>query len=259
MSETEAAAFPIPLELNSDGLPASLRVTGQPNTSIRIPTRLSPGTGQFALLRGLSGTPLRENENGPVDLATHEVVRAMRSGNAGDTNNGFLLDLNAPAIVSGWQIVVENALPDPDGLDGIDWRVDLRFTTPCKGAPEVGDICSVGQNFLEVLVAGAPPDAQDRVLDVRVRALQEIAALKDEEAFDLAVELVGTWGKDERREGAKVLLHALAEKRIGSRDQANRWIWSLADDTQELHEEYAVQRWPETIAKGAEFVMPTMR
>jgi superfamily II DNA or RNA helicase len=81
---------------------------------------------------------------------------------------------------------------------------------------------------------------------LRVRALQEIAALKDEEAFDLAVELVGTWTKDERREGAKVLLHALAEKRIGSRDQANRWIWSLADDTTELHEEYAVQRWPET-------------
>ena len=81
---------------------------------------------------------------------------------------------------------------------------------------------------------------------LRVRALQEIAALKDEEAFDLAVELVGAWPKDERREGTKVLLHALAEKRIGSRDQANRWIWSLADDTTELHEEYAVQRWPET-------------
>ncbi|MSR60814.1 MAG: hypothetical protein EXS08_00010 [Planctomycetes bacterium] len=173
VSETEAASFPIPLELNSDGLPASLALTGQPNTSIRIPTRLSPGTGQFTLLRGLSGTPLRENENGPVDLGTHEIVRAMRSGNSGDTNNGFLLDLNAPAIVSGWQIVVEGALPDPDGLPGIDWRVDLRFTTPCKGAPEVGDICSVGQNFLEVLVAGPPPDAQDRVLDVRVRVLQD--------------------------------------------------------------------------------------
>ena len=34
---------------------------------------------------------------------------------------------------------------------------------------------------------------------LRVRALQEISALKDEEAFDLAVELVGTWPKDERR------------------------------------------------------------
>jgi superfamily II DNA or RNA helicase len=81
---------------------------------------------------------------------------------------------------------------------------------------------------------------------LRIRALQEIAALKDPEAFDLAVELVGTWARDERREGAKVLLQALAEKRIGRRDQANRWIWSLADATREVHEEYAVQRWPET-------------
>src|SRR4029450_3945244 len=44
----------------------------------------------------------------------------------------------------------------------------------------------------------------------------------------------------------KVLLQALAEKRIGRRDQANAWIWHLAEYTREIHEEYAVQRWPET-------------
>ncbi|HVP02841.1 MAG TPA: DEAD/DEAH box helicase family protein [Solirubrobacteraceae bacterium] len=81
---------------------------------------------------------------------------------------------------------------------------------------------------------------------LRVRALQEISALKDPEAFDLAVDLVGTWARDERREGTKVLLQALAEKRIGRRDQANAWIWRLAEYTREVHEEYAVQRWPET-------------
>ncbi len=81
---------------------------------------------------------------------------------------------------------------------------------------------------------------------LRIRALQEIAALKDPEAYDLAVDLVGTWSKDERREGAKVLFQALAEKRIGRRDQANAWIWRLAEYTREVHEEYAVQRWPET-------------
>jgi len=185
VSETEAASFPIPLELNSDGLPASLPATGQPNTSIRIPTRVSPGTGQFTLLRGLSGTPLRENENGPVDLDTHEIVRAMRAGNPSDTNHGFLLDLNAPTIVAGWQIVVERAVPDPDGLPGLDWRVDVLFTTPCKGAPEAGDICSVGQNFLEVLVQGPPPDSQERVVDLRVRALQDAPV-------GSATELLGT-------------------------------------------------------------------
>jgi hypothetical protein len=81
---------------------------------------------------------------------------------------------------------------------------------------------------------------------LRVRALQEIAALKDAEAFDDAVEQIGGWPRDERREGAKVLLQALVDKRIGHRDQAARWIWHLADYTAELHEEYAAQRLPET-------------
>src|SRR4029079_4231309 len=56
----------------------------------------------------------------------------------------------------------------------------------------------------------------------------------------------GTWAREERREGAKVMFQALAEKRIGRRDQANAWIWRLAEYTREVHEEYAVQRWPET-------------
>ena len=43
-----------------------------------------------------------------------------------------------------------------------------------------------------------------------------------------------------------MLLQALAERQIGRRDQAARWIWDLAEYTREVHEEYAVQRWPET-------------
>ncbi|HWI08620.1 MAG TPA: DEAD/DEAH box helicase family protein, partial [Solirubrobacteraceae bacterium] len=81
---------------------------------------------------------------------------------------------------------------------------------------------------------------------LRVRALQEIAAARDAEAFDTAVDVIGTWTREERREGTKVMLLALAEKRIGRRDQANAWIWRLASYTREVHEEYAVQRWPET-------------
>ena len=79
-----------------------------------------------------------------------------------------------------------------------------------------------------------------------MRALQEIAAAKDAEAFDLSIDVIGTWAREERREGAKVMFQALAEKRIGRRDQANAWIWRLAEYTREVHEEYAVQRWPET-------------
>jgi ribonuclease E len=81
---------------------------------------------------------------------------------------------------------------------------------------------------------------------LRVRALQEIAASRDGEAFDSAIDEIGTWTREERREGTKVMLLALAEKRIGRRDQANAWIWRLASYTRDVHEEYAVQRWPET-------------
>ncbi len=81
---------------------------------------------------------------------------------------------------------------------------------------------------------------------LRIRALQEIAALGDADAFDESIEMVESWTREERREAAKVCLQALAEKRIGRRDQANAWIWRLAEYTRDVHEEYAVQRWPET-------------
>ena len=82
---------------------------------------------------------------------------------------------------------------------------------------------------------------------LRLRALQEIATSRDPEAFDTAVvDVISGWTREERREGTKICLLALAEKRIGRRDQANDWIWRLASYTRDVHEEYAVQRWPET-------------
>jgi ribonuclease E len=87
---------------------------------------------------------------------------------------------------------------------------------------------------------------RNKVAQLRLRALQEIAASRDAEAFDLSIDVIGGWSREERREAAKVMLQALAERRIGRRDQANAWIWRLAEYTREVHEEYAVQRWPET-------------
>src|SRR3954465_12991903 len=81
---------------------------------------------------------------------------------------------------------------------------------------------------------------------LRLRALQEIAAARDAEAFDRALDFVESWPREDKREGVKVVLQALAEKKIGRRDQANNWIWRCANMTREVHEEYAVQRWPET-------------
>ncbi|MCE3267262.1 MAG: helicase domain protein [Solirubrobacterales bacterium] len=87
---------------------------------------------------------------------------------------------------------------------------------------------------------------RNRNSQLRIKALAEIAALRDPEAFDDAIDTVGTWSREDRRAGTKVLLEALAERRIGRRDQAQAWVWRLAGYTRELHEEYAVQRWPET-------------
>jgi ribonuclease E len=87
---------------------------------------------------------------------------------------------------------------------------------------------------------------RNRNTQLRVRALGEVGNLRDPEAFDDAVEIVGGWSRDERREGVKVLLQSLTEKQIGRRDQASRWLWHLAEYSREVHEEYAVQRWPET-------------
>jgi hypothetical protein len=87
---------------------------------------------------------------------------------------------------------------------------------------------------------------RNRNTQLRQRALAEIAARRDPDAFDEAIEIVGGWPREERREGARTLLQALAERRIGRRDQAQAWIWRLAEYSRDVHEEYAVQRWPET-------------
>jgi superfamily II DNA or RNA helicase len=81
---------------------------------------------------------------------------------------------------------------------------------------------------------------------LRLRALSDIPPLGDPDTFDTAIDIIGGWPRDERREASKIMLRALVERRIGRRDQANAWIWRLAEYTRDVHEEYAVQRWPET-------------
>jgi superfamily II DNA or RNA helicase len=87
---------------------------------------------------------------------------------------------------------------------------------------------------------------RNRNAQLRLKALSEIADLSDPDAFDDAIDIVGTWSREDKRAGTKTLLQALVDKRIGRRDQAQAWVWRLASYTRELHEEYAVQRWPET-------------
>ena len=87
---------------------------------------------------------------------------------------------------------------------------------------------------------------RNRNSQLRLKALSEISDLGDPDAFDDAIDIVGTWSREDKRAGTKTLLQALVDKRIGRRDQAQAWVWRLAGYTRELHEEYAVQRWPET-------------
>ncbi|MBA2240176.1 MAG: DEAD/DEAH box helicase family protein [Solirubrobacterales bacterium] len=87
---------------------------------------------------------------------------------------------------------------------------------------------------------------RNRSHQLRLKALGEIAAMREAESFDDSIEIIASWPRDERRAAVKVLLQALAERRIGRRDQAQAWVWRLAENSRDLHEQYAVQRWPET-------------
>ncbi|MEM7307735.1 MAG: Ig-like domain-containing protein [Planctomycetota bacterium] len=175
VSEAEATAMAVPTGLNSLGLPASLVTSDKANVSVRIPSQTFPSGGQFTILTNLSGQGVATSDNGPVDFGsdTLDVVRAMRSGNAVDENNGFLVDLNPPELLSGWPITVVDVTDDPNGTLGIDYLVDVQFNSPCQSQPEPGNIIELPGIFAEVANLGLPPDFSGLVNDVEVRALVE--------------------------------------------------------------------------------------
>lgn len=86
---------------------------------------------------------------------------------------------------------------------------------------------------------------RNRHPEIRYRAIRDIAVARDAEAFDLAVdELVG-WQKNERRLAVRVALKEISDRRIGRLDQATAWIWRLAFYTRDLHEAFAIHKSPE--------------
>jgi len=175
VSEVESSSMVAPQPINEIGLPPSAADRTGPNVSVRLPTRADPGSGQFTLLRGLSGAALSPLENGPIDPSgpTRDVVRAMRSGNATDLNHGFLLDLGAPEILGSWNLRVDAAQEDPAGRAGFDFALDVTFTTICRATPAVADVVSIGEASLEVVQPGAALDLDGRVRGVRVRSLSD--------------------------------------------------------------------------------------
>jgi ribonuclease E len=141
-----------------------------------------------------------------------------------------------------WRIAVENL----DYSEQHVWaalagsRVNTQGWRRAKAMIQHDESNELKRRFLLTCVQ------RNRNAQLRLKALAEIAALRDPEAFDDAIDMVGTWSREDKRAGTRVLLQALVDKRIGRRDQAQAWVWRLASYTRELHEEYAVQRWPET-------------
>lgn len=172
VSELEAAAMPVPQPVNALGLPAGPTTVTGPSASVRIPTRLDSGVGQFVLLTNLTGAALDPAANGPVALTspTLDVVRALRAGNALDPNSGFLLDVEQPSVLGDLPVIVERVIP----AGGQELFVDLHFTSSCLASPANQDVLAVGGSLLEV-VEPALVGPQGRVRKLRVRPVTPVA------------------------------------------------------------------------------------
>ena len=157
VSEAEALQSSSPVEVNVVGAPASDPALEAPNFSIHLPTRVDPGSGQFSVLTNRAGAALERS--GPVaGVATMDLVRALRAGNEGDLNRGFLLDQTPPRVVGRWPITILEARERPPSSSG-DLELVLRYEDACRSAPLAGEVISSGGTFLEVV--SAPTDAPD--------------------------------------------------------------------------------------------------
>lgn len=150
ISEQDSLDFETPIVLNSIGLPASQLNSSDPNVSIRIPTRIDMGTGQFDILEAYSGAPIGTDPGEPTDRlsTTRDVVRAFRSGNEEDLNSGVMADFDSPEVVGTWPMTILQALDDPEGRAGLDFEIDMRFETMCRATPGVGDILQARHGVL---------------------------------------------------------------------------------------------------------------
>ena len=175
VSEAEAVASSIPLTVNALGLPPSQAGNTAASAAVRLPTRVSLGHGQFHVLESLSGVALTAEDAGPVDRTspTEDLVRAFRGGGPGDVNAGFLLDLEAPRIVGSWAVQLFDPRPAPGDETGLVHLVHLRFETPCRQAPQTGDLITAGSLFLRCAATAAFPDGEGVVEDLRVEVLGE--------------------------------------------------------------------------------------
>ncbi len=174
VSQADAAGMSSPLPINSVGLPAGVSSTGDPNVSIRIPTRTT-GT-QVSILRALSGARLSFDQNGPnaPTADTRDIVRAMRGGNADDIDNGFLRDGTRPQILGSWPFATLTAVDDPAGSVGYDFLLSLQFSSSCQDLLDEGDMLEIGSNVFEVSALTAAPDGMGIVTGIQAHSVAEL-------------------------------------------------------------------------------------
>lgn len=177
VSEIESFQTDPPTPVNGIGLPASVDIN-QANLAIRIPTKKDSSTLQTSVLTNLAGNPLSVTDNGTVDYAspTQDVLRRIRTGGlqdvTGDIFNGFLNDLEPPALVGQQPISIEASpvhLDDPNDPLAFVLPTVLFDSTFCAQPPFPGDILRQPGLFAEVLnIPGTPVNGVVDDIEVRL-------------------------------------------------------------------------------------------
>ena len=169
VSEIEANQSDPPLPQNALGFPAS-PTPDLPNVGLRIPTIQDASLGQLVILQNPAGHGVSFSGSGPNDPGspTHDVVRALRSGNNSDQNHGFLFDDIHPQIV-GTQPVGLGTVTEPQPGEFV---ANVTFTVPaCSSKLKEGDVIEQPGVFGQVTQQSADPDAGGTVVDVHFKIL----------------------------------------------------------------------------------------
>ncbi len=155
VSELESAGSNPPLPVNVLGLPQS-PTANLPNVAVRIPTLQNASAGQLAILRNCTGRGISYTQSGPTDpnSSTHDVVRALRSGNNFDQYHGFLFDDIHPQVV-GTQPVFLGTVIQP--LPG-EYQTSVTFSfLNCASRLKAGDVIQQPGVFGQVTQVSADP------------------------------------------------------------------------------------------------------
>jgi hypothetical protein len=194
ISESELATIESAVQVNGIGLPSSEGVA-KANVLIRIPTRVAPEVGQYDLLRNVVGNELDPNLNEPLEFTTPtlDVVRAMRSGNSADDNNGFLIDLEQPKLIGVQPTTLIGLQDDPSSDDPRDYLVSFKYEVPtCTIDPRSGDVLQLENLRFDVQKIGTV--VGQNVLNLPVRLPLEFDLVENPSTLvGLAAQYLTAW------------------------------------------------------------------